>query len=130
MTKIEPLGVMQLTTNLIDWLKNGNRDEPTETVVSALTGILIIKEVSYPETFHEFENLFSLFQAEPLIYKNFNRMKFIDKNWKNVVDNFDFIEAEFNKCNISESYNSGLEYQIYLKSCDDFKSTIITILNK
>lgn len=99
MIKISPLGVMPMTPNLIDWINYGERDTPTLTMISALTGILIIKEGTHPVTHDDFYNVFELMKKEPLIREKVSYMKFVpDKNWKIISENINDIETWFNEC--------------------------------
>lgn len=105
MKKIELIGVMNLSSNLITWLRGDKRDIPSETIVSALTGVMIIQKGSHPITYENFECIFDLMEKEPLVRDNFHLLKFLDRNWKIISENINKIEEFYNECKSLRSIN-------------------------
>lgn len=95
-SEIKPLCVMPLTQNIIDWLRDDETIISTLTLVSAFTGIMFTKRISHPFRFNHFKNLFELIEKEPILKEKIHCMKFIDKNWKIISENFAHINDWYN----------------------------------
>ena len=126
MIQIEPLGVMPLTKEIISWLKNGKRDLSSETIVSVLTGVMILREGTHPTDFNQFDSIFNLIYKEPIIKVNFHYMKFVDNNWKKITDRFIDIEILYNECSTSDKKGTAS----HINEVFDFNEKIKNILNE
>lgn len=122
MKKIEIIGVMNLSSSLISWLRGEKRDAPSETIVSALTGVMIIQKGTHPTTYQNFECIFNLMEEEPLIRTNFHLLKFLDKNWKIISEKINQIEEVFKECKSLKNINPNsyllevLEFNIMIQN--------------
>lgn len=126
MIQIEPLGVMPLTKEIVSWLKNGKRDVSSETIVSVLTGVMILREGTHPTDFNQFDSIFNLIYKEPIIKEKFHYMKFVDRNWKNITENFNDIENWYNECSTSDKKGTAS----HINEVFNFNEKIKNILNK
>jgi len=122
MKKIEIIGVMNLSSSLISWLRGDKRNIPSETIISALTGIMIIQKGTHPTTYQDFECVFDLMDSEPLIRTNFHLLKFLDKNWKIISEKINQIEEVFKECKSLKNINPNsyllevLEFNIMIQN--------------
>lgn len=124
MKKIELIGVMNLSSNLVTWLRGDKRDVPSETIVSALTGVMIIQKGSHPTTYENFECIFDLMEKEPLVRTNFHLLKFLDRNWKVISENINQIEEMFKECYSLKDINPNS----YLLEVIEFNEMIKNLL--
>ena len=126
MIQIEPLGVMPLTKEIISWLKNGKRDLSSETIVSVLTGVMIVKIGTHPTEYNNFECIFNLIEKDFSIRRDLHYMKFVDNNWKKITDNFNDISNWYSECNSSNKKGTAS----YVNEIFNFNEKIKNILNK
>lgn len=124
MKKIELIGVMNLSSNLITWLRGDRRDNPSETIVSALTGVMIVQKGTHPTTYQNFECIFDLMEKEPLVRDYFHLLKFLDRNWKIISENINKIEEFYEGCKSLKSINPNS----YLLEIIEFNIMIENIL--
>jgi hypothetical protein len=86
----------ELTENMKDWLRNGERGISSETIFEALTGIPLVSGVwgySTPRDPSDFYRCYKLLKAVPEFR---NRIKEVGEqfpHWKPLVENWDELEV-------------------------------------
>lgn len=87
---------MEITENINNWLKNGERGISSEAIVSHLTGINIVKRLGstdYPKDPADLNRCVKLLEAAPEIRKEMHLMREVCDVWAKLVDSWDYLES-------------------------------------
>lgn len=85
---------MEITENINNWLKNGERGLSSEAIVSHLTGIHISqREREHPRDPADLNRCVKLLESAPELRKEMHHMRDVSDIWAKLVDSWDHLEA-------------------------------------
>lgn len=90
----------ELTENMKDWLRNGERGISSETIFEVMTGIPLASETwgySTPRDPSDFNRCHKLLKAVPEFRDRIKEVGEKFPHWKPIVENWDELEALFSE---------------------------------